>query len=191
MSASITVQVHTREHGAQTREVVPVWRGVALAVHPPVTADGAPVQRGVWAITHHATGLAAVQRLSTSRANAVALARAWDARFSELRSAADAATWRHRDAFRAEIERIAMPWRSIDREPAEDNLWTSLSLAISRRLSVRAGDSPSIRWRGQWWDAPTDAELDAWTLDSVCESPDGRMVEPDAPDSWLRILGLV
>jgi hypothetical protein len=38
---------------------------------------------------------------------------------------------------------------------------------------------------------PTMAELEHWTLDSVCETPDGRTVEPDAPDAWLRLLALV
>jgi len=191
MPTPITVQVHTRDHGATTMELIPVWRGRSLAVHPPVTGDGIVVARGVWTITHHPSGLGAAVRLPISKQNAIALARAWDDRFCELNEPADARGWPHREAFCAEVARLKSPWQSIARVPSEENLWTSLSLAIGRRLSVRSGDSPSIRWRGQWWDAPTDADLDAWTLDSCCETPDGRTVEPDAPDSWLRILGLV
>lgn len=191
MPAPITVQVHSRDNGDQSMEILPVWRGRSLAVHPPVTSDGAAVTRGSWSITHHPSGMAAALRLPVSKQSAIALARAWDARFCELTAAADARTWRYREAFCTEVARIKSPWQTIAREPAEENLWTSLSLAIAAGLSVRAGDSPAIRWRGRWWDAPTDAELDAWTLDSVCESPSGRTVEPDAPDSWLRILRLV
>lgn len=191
MPALITVQIHTREHGATTMDVAPVWRGRSLVVHPPVTGDGIVATRGVWSITHYPSGLGAAVRLPISKQNAIALARAWDARFCELTAAADARDWPHREAFCAEVARLKAPWQSIDRIPSSENLWTSLSLAISRRLSVRAGDSPAIRWRGQWWDAPTDEQLDGWTIDSVCETPDGRTVEPDAPDSWLRILGLV
>lgn len=191
MPAPITVQVRTRDNGDQTMQIVPVWRGRSLAVHPPVTSDGAAVTRGSWSITHYPSGMAAALSLPVSKQNAIALARAWDARFCELTAAADVRTWRHREAFCTEVARIRSPQQTIAREPAEENLWTSLSLAIEAGLSVRAGDSPSIRWRGQWFDAPTDQQLNAWTLDSVCETPDGRTVEPDAPGSWLRILRLI
>lgn len=191
MPASITVRVRTRDNGDQTMEIAPVWRGRSLAVHPPVTSDGAAPTRGVWSITHHLSGLAAALHLPVSKQNAIALARAWDARFCELTTAGDARTWRHRKAFCAEVARIKAPWRTIAREPAEENLWTSLSLAIAAGLSVRSGDSPAIRWRGQWFDAPTDQQLNEWTIDSVCETPDGRTVEPDALGSWLRILRLI
>lgn len=48
-----------------------------------------------------------------------------------------------------------------------------------------------LRWRGQWVDVPTIAELMAWSMDGVCETPDGSRVEPDAPDAWLTLLGIV
>jgi hypothetical protein len=41
-----------------------------------------------------------------------------------------------------------------------------------------------------WRDVPTIAECMEWTLDGVAETPDGSRVEPDAADSWLRLLGL-
>ena len=53
------------------------------------------------------------------------------------------------------------------------------------------GGWPWIRWRGRWWPVPTVGEAHAMALDSVAETPDGRTVEPDAPDSWPRILGLI
>lgn len=46
-------------------------------------------------------------------------------------------------------------------------------------------------WEGQWVDVPTIAELMHWSIDGACEAPDGRTVEPDAPDSWLTLLGIV
>ena len=34
-------------------------------------------------------------------------------------------------------------------------------------------------------------DLEEWTFDSVCFTPAGDDVEPDHPDSWLSILGLI
>lgn len=48
-----------------------------------------------------------------------------------------------------------------------------------------------LRFNRKWHPVPTMDDVQRWTLDSVCETPDGRMVEPDAPDSWLSLLGLV
>jgi hypothetical protein len=49
----------------------------------------------------------------------------------------------------------------------------------------------SITWRGHLYDTPDFAQLEAWAFDSVCETPDGDTVEPDHPDSWLSLLGLI
>ncbi|MGA0179287.1 MAG: hypothetical protein ACO3IC_10110 [Burkholderiaceae bacterium] len=46
-------------------------------------------------------------------------------------------------------------------------------------------------FRNQWVDVPTVAELMAWSFYGVCETPDGSRVEPDAPDAWLKLLGIV
>ena len=46
-------------------------------------------------------------------------------------------------------------------------------------------------WHGVWADVPTIAELMAWSIDGVCETPDGSRVEPDAPDAWLTLLGIL
>ncbi len=48
-----------------------------------------------------------------------------------------------------------------------------------------------LQWRGQWIEVPTIEEFTEWTLDSVCPTPDGDIVEPDHPDSWLSLVGLV
>jgi hypothetical protein len=54
----------------------------------------------------------------------------------------------------------------------------------------------AIWWRepggaGDWLPVPSIAAMTEWTLDSVCPTPDGRTVEPDDPESWLSLLGLV
>ena len=53
--------------------------------------------------------------------------------------------------------------------------------------------TPVLRlwFQGCWYDVPSVAEVMEWTLDSVCPTPDGRTMEPDAPDSWLSLLQLV
>ena len=71
----------------------------------------------------------------------------------------------------------------------------------ARRLPVRMhgdvaafADGAGVRLRlwfaDAWRDVPSIAELMEWTLDGVAESPDGSRVEPDAPESWLTLLGI-
>jgi hypothetical protein len=48
-----------------------------------------------------------------------------------------------------------------------------------------------LLWCGVWVDVPTVAELMEWSLDGVAETPTGARVEPDAPNSWLSLLGIV
>jgi len=42
-----------------------------------------------------------------------------------------------------------------------------------------------------WYDVPTNEEIEEWSFDSVCFTPGDDEVEPDHPDSWLSILGLI
>lgn len=42
-----------------------------------------------------------------------------------------------------------------------------------------------------WYEVPCMADIDAWVFDSCVETPCGDSVEPDHPDSWLRLLGVV
>jgi hypothetical protein len=55
-------------------------------------------------------------------------------------------------------------------------------------------DGAGVRLRlwfaSAWRDVPSMAELMEWALDGVAETPDGSRVEPDAPNSWLSLLGL-
>jgi len=188
----VRIHVQTRKHGVQTMDVSPVWVGRCLAVTPPATSDGAPVQRGRWTLTHVQTGMSAVSALSISKRGAIALARKWDQRFAMLDPAATR-DWPHLKAWQETVRAIREPWTVTLVDDDGDGHGIALSMAADRGLSVDpdGGAAPRILWRRQWWFAPTDAELQAWTMDSVCDTPDGRTVEPDAPDSWLRILGLV
>ena len=59
---------------------------------------------------------------------------------------------------------------------------------------TRKGDGSQVlkmRWHGKWWLVPTMEQVEEWTFDSCCETPDGDIVEPDADSSWLHLLGLV
>lgn len=53
--------------------------------------------------------------------------------------------------------------------------------------------TPTLRlwFAAAWHDVPSIAQLMEWTLDGVAETPDGSRVEPDAPSSWLTLLGVV
>jgi hypothetical protein len=42
-----------------------------------------------------------------------------------------------------------------------------------------------------WYEVPTMEEIEEFTFDSVCLTPAYDEVEPDHPDSWLSILGLI
>ena len=42
-----------------------------------------------------------------------------------------------------------------------------------------------------WYEIPSNEDLEEWSFDSVCFTPGDDEVEPDHPDSWLSILGLI
>ena len=42
-----------------------------------------------------------------------------------------------------------------------------------------------------WYEVPSMAEIEEMTLDSCALSPCEDTVEPDHPDSWLSLLGLI
>lgn len=48
-----------------------------------------------------------------------------------------------------------------------------------------------FRFKGDLYDVPTLEELQEWELEGGCETPDHEWVEPDHPDGWLRLLGLI
>ena len=50
---------------------------------------------------------------------------------------------------------------------------------------------PEILWKKDWYPVPTLEEVEEWVFDSVCFTPDEDEVEPDDPNSWLSILGMI
>ncbi|NDB60224.1 hypothetical protein EB001_17495 [bacterium] len=42
-----------------------------------------------------------------------------------------------------------------------------------------------------WYDIPNLEDIEEWVFDSVCFTPADDEVEPDHPDSWLTLLGLI
>lgn len=61
-------------------------------------------------------------------------------------------------------------------------------------LDSRAGDDgwPEVRFRGEWHPVPTYGDIEDWICDhGSCQTPDGSSVEPDDPNSWLSLLGLI
>lgn len=246
-----------------TVDVVPRWRGRALAVHPPVRGGAAPVSRGVWAITHPLSGLRAGTFRGTLR-DAVKLARAWDGAFADKcgdNASPSLNQWSQRFAWIRQCDgtspvvgpvpsdhpdhasRIGgtdhnetpngvtlpnVPRARVtaadgdggEQFPATVTIWATtpgrarFARVVCGRDRLRnpetgkpvrmTGDVAAFRnpanpltpilrlwFNGAWHDVPTIAECMAWSLDGVCETPDGRMVEPDAPDAWLSLLGVV
>lgn len=177
--------------GTTTETMAPAhWLGQTIALTAPAgtARDFAPV-RGQWVITHRGCGLSA-GTLHCSKKRAVAIARQWDARFASI-DASDARSWAHCEAWGNVVRGINYPSNAGRVEP-DDSTATAGELAARAGIPIdQGGGVLRIFWRGKFWPAPTDAELDWWTFDSCCETPDGRTVEPDAPDSWLSILRLV
>jgi len=174
-------------------EVPAKWLGQHLAVTPPVKA-GAPVKtRGQWVITHAATGFSCGTVLCNLKA-ATQLARLWDARFGLISTPADVKGWPHAKDWGNALQAINCPWRTAQFTDEDDAGSTETALVLAARAGIpidQAGAAPRVFWRGQWWLPPTDGMLESWTFDSVCETPDGRTVEPDHPEAWLSILRLV
>ena len=64
---------------------------------------------------------------------------------------------------------------------------------VTKKPLLMNGDivGACLRWNDEWVPIPSIAAFQEWTMDSVCPTPDGEMVEPDAPNSWLSLVGLV
>jgi hypothetical protein len=185
----LTIQTRT---GAAT--VQPVWVGDCLAVHAPFNADGKPAPRGRWTISHAGSGYSA-GTFHGSRVDAVKLARLWDSAFAAV-TPANVRAWQLRDQWAALIKRERAPHAPLHgpnpsphAHPARPET-VRLALDAGRRVRHVAGLWQAF-WRGQWWQLPTLAELEWWSLDGVAETPDGRTVEPDNSESWLTILRLI
>lgn len=192
MPQRINIQTTSGPREIQTR-----WRGAFLAVHPP---HGGDTVRGLWAITFMPAGMRAASVAASLKA-AVALAKAWDSRFASL-DPQNAQGWPEREAWAQAIRETETPAIAARFKRQQTKRWlddefgtgteTAAVLAAQAGQPIdQAGGAKRVRWRGDWWPLPSDAELQDWSIDSVCGTPDGRSVEPDHPESWLSILGLV
>lgn len=248
---TITVSYKVSDQSVPLRvDVMPRWRGRALAVHPPIV-DGVPTKRrGLWSISAPCCGLRAGTFRGPLR-DAVALARLWDDAFADALTGStfDAPTslrdWPQRQAWSRQCDRFNAPTGPVD--PSDPD-WMHPA-AVADAVTAADGDgaeqfpaSPTITpsgpgrvrfsrtlnngrerltdpetgkrlrmtgdvvafkgadpltpvlrlWFGQrWHDVPSIAQCMEWTFDGVCETPDGSRVEPDAPESWLSLLGIV
>lgn len=199
------------------REVPAAWIGSHLAVHKPVWREGTPPPKQ-WAVTHKASGLCMGGTLHTTKTEAVALAKLWDSAAAEIDAAAprnwryletwrlDVATVEHRrigdlfgpvlpdnfgpqDVAAAMAAALETAYAAPDDSEAAEQFPAREVIAADR---LRDGvDGLEMAWRGQWWPVPTLGEVEGWALDSLAETPDGRTVEPDHPESWPHLLGVV
>jgi len=165
------------------------WLGQHLAVTPPIKDGAEKACRGHWVITHTPTGFSCATLLCSLK-KATDVAKNWDSRFGLITVPTDVQQWPHKKAWRETVEAINCPWStSISPDHSDDIAATSA--AEAGRPIDQAGTVRRMMWRGKWWQLPTDTELELWVMDSCCETPDGRTVEPDHPESWLSILNLI
>lgn len=93
---------------------------------------------------------------------------------------------------RARFARTLPNGRARLRHPETDKpLRTDGDCAAFRNPANPMVPTLKLWFRGVWYDVPTIDDLMGWSFDGVCETPDGRMVECDAPDAWLSLLGVV
>ena len=190
MAPTIDIRIRNISTG-NTDDTVPVrprWVGQHLAVTPPIK-DGAEIAtRGQWVITHTATGFSCATLLCNLK-KATAVAQQWDDRFGLITTPADVQQWPHKRGWGDTVRAINTPWSHPAPDDSDDI--AAVAAADAGRPLDQAGGARRMQWRGKWWPLPTDTELELWVMDSCCETPDGRTVEPDHPESWLSILNLI
>lgn len=93
-----------------------------------------------------------------------------------------------------------MPLSPIQREIAkvigynplsDDDAAEPVDLSCCRLKQGEKDGWPVVRWRGEWHFVPTMDEVEQYVFDSTCPTPNDSDVEPDHPESWLSLLGLI
>jgi hypothetical protein len=81
----------------------------------------------------------------------------------------------------------------INWDPDKDGVPSTGSVYRNKRGILRCYWKPTYADKELegWYDIPTNEEIEEWAFDSVAFTPDDDEVEPDHPDSWLSILGLI
>jgi hypothetical protein len=89
------------------------------------------------------------------------------------------------EQFPAEITKRTAGAGAVRRNPHSDELemWW-----LPRGGNYPDGDAFSL---AGWYPIPAAADVESWCLGSVAETPCGDSVEPDHPDAWPRLLGLI
>ena len=118
--------------------------------------------------------------------------------------------WGPRDLPASERDAV---WRAMGYEPAADEDAAEQYSADITKQTTGAGavrrngktgelefwwlprggnysDADAITLAG-WYLVPCMADMETWCLDSVAETPAGDSVEPDHPDAWPRLLGVI
>ncbi len=157
--------------------------------------DGAPPPRGCWTITHIDSGYS-TGTYHGAKANAIKLAKIWDPYWADV-NMYNAKDW---PLARQWVEQLTNPnvhaplHGPVESPNCHPGRPHTVQLALDARRQVRCmagGQDWEMHWLGKWHPLPTMEELEHWTLDSVCERPDGAIVEPDHPESWLSLLRLI
>ena len=80
---------------------------------------------------------------------------------------------------------VPEPTEAEDAEPAPVD-------AVPATLRRTGADGwPEILHAGRWFKVPTMAEIESFLFDSIAEGPTKSGIEPDHPESWPSILGLI
>lgn len=58
-------------------------------------------------------------------------------------------------------------------------------------IEAPAATQKTFTYKGKEYDVPSLQQLEEWMEDGGTETPDGEWVEPDAPEGWLCLLGLI
>lgn len=61
-------------------------------------------------------------------------------------------------------------------------------VAVAAYKAKREAEGITFEWVGK---PPSVATMTRWMDDGVAKSIHGKRTEPDAPDSWIRVLGFI
>jgi len=59
---------------------------------------------------------------------------------------------------------------------------------VDKYVADRSANGYTVEWCGK---PPSIKSMENWMFDGVAKSIHGKRVEPDHPESWLRVLGYI
>jgi len=212
-----TLQIQTK---AGPIMVPAVWAGQNLAVHRPPSSKsptGLSTEPRHWAITVQALGLAACASFDGPRSAAIKLAKLWDCAFGAIAASGTAKEWPLAKAWLRDLRAIQWdadyslngpsplsPLAELEQATSHSAIAAAVGRAMGMPelspaesaeqypadLTAKTSGHGAIT-RCPDSDLPTMADVESWIIDSIVDSPAGDSVEPDHPDSWLSLLGLI